>query len=90
MAGQWGFCEEHIAPKVKEYIQLIQSLLNQIISFEKFPKEKVYITSVDVIHFVTNKFSKDLSTAWFDFKNNGAGVTYEFSVALQHQNIVWT
>ncbi len=32
------------------------------------------------------KFCKDQSTAWFDFKNNGAGLTYEFSVGLQHQN----
>ncbi len=86
--GQWGFCEEYIAQIVKEYIGLIQSLFNQILSSEKFHKDKVYIVSVDVIHLVTNKFCKDLSTAWFDFKNNGARLTHEFSVALQHQNIV--
>ena len=88
MAGRWGFCEEHIAPKVKEYIELIQSLFNQTISFDKFHKDEVYIVSVDAVHFVTNEFRKDPSTSWFDFKNNGAGLTYEFSVALRHQNIV--
>ncbi len=77
-----------MALKVKEYIGLIQSLFNQILSSEKFHKDKVYIVSVDAIHFVTNKFCKDLRTAWFDFKNSGTGLTYEFSVALHHQNIV--
>ncbi len=88
MVGQWGFCEEHIAQKVKQYIRLIQSLFNHTISFEKFHKDEVYIVSVEAIHFVTNEFCKDPSTAWLDFKNNGAGLTYEFSVALRHQNIV--
>ncbi len=88
MAGQWGFCEEHIALTVKEYIGLIQSLFNHTISFEKFHKDEVYIVSIDVVHFVTNKFCKNPSTAWFEFKNNGAGLTYEFSVALRHQNNV--
>ena len=48
----------------------------------------MYIVSVDAIHFVTNAFHKDPSTAWFDFKNNVAGLTYEFSVALRHHKIV--
>ncbi len=48
----------------------------------------MYIVSVDAVHFVTNEFHKDLCTAWFEFKNNDAGLTYEFSIALQHQHIV--
>ncbi len=87
VARQWGFCEEHIALQVKEYMERIQSLFNQTVSFDKFNKDEVYIVGVDAIHFITNKFHKDLSTAWFDFKNNGAGLTYEFSLALQQQNI---
>ncbi len=46
------------------------------------------IGSVDAVNFVTNKFCIYPSTAWFDFKNNGAGLTYAFSVALWHQCIV--
>ncbi len=55
MTLQWDFCEEHIAPKVKEYTELIESLFNQTISFEKFHKDQVYIVSVDAIHVVIKK-----------------------------------
>ncbi len=51
-------------------------------------KDEVYNVIVNAIHSVTNEFCKDPSKAWFDFKNNCAGLTYEFSVALWHQNIV--
>ncbi len=54
MTGGYGYCEEHIAQKVKEYIKFIQVLFSQTISFEKFHRDEVYIVSFDVIQFATN------------------------------------
>ena len=82
------FVQNTLLQKFKEYNELVQGLFNHTISFDKFHKDEVYIVSIDAIHFVTNKLHKEPSTARFDFKNNGAGLKYEFSVALQHQNIM--
>ncbi len=76
--------KEHTDPKVKEYIELIQGLLNQTISFDKFHKDEMYIVSVDTDQFITNKFCEIPGTAWFYFQNDGAELMYEFNIALQH------
>ncbi len=67
MAGQWGYCNKHIALNVKEYINLIQGLLNWTISFESFPK--MSCTLLVLTLFIFNiKFCKYPSIEWLDFK----------------------
>ncbi len=88
IAGQWGYCDKHIAPNVKEYIKLIQGLFDQTISFAKVSQIRgvnCYCWHCLFCHQQVLQGSK-LTLVWL--KNNCAGLTYKFNVALWYQHIV--
>ena len=41
------------------------------------------------MNFVCEEFRCDPSSDWYNYKKNGAGVKYEFALALRRPNIVW-
>ena len=59
LAGRWGYCEDYIRPKVKEYGKKIQSLKKYKIVFGGFHPEEVYIISVDGVNFSVNEMRLD-------------------------------
>ncbi len=71
------FCDKHIAL----YNALIQGLFNQTVLFGKIHDNKVYVISIDTVHFVTNEFYKNPITDWFDFNS---GCPRVLCIAINH------
>lgn len=89
LSGRWGYCEDTIRVKVKEYARMIQSLKPQKIVFDGWEDDEIHIISVDGCNFMTQEFRLDPSAKWFDHKTKSAGLTYEFAVAIRRNKLVW-
>ena len=89
LAGRWGYCEDNIRCKVKEYVRRIQFLKHKKIVFGGFDENEVFIVSVDGVNFRTQEFRLDPSSKWYDHKTKSAGLTYELALAIRRQALVW-
>jgi hypothetical protein len=62
MAGIWGYVEDFIGKKVKEYTKPIQSLKKKKIIFGGFDERETYWYSVDKCNFLIEECRLDPST----------------------------
>ena len=53
LSGPWGFCEDHLREKCKEYAKHIQSLKKKKIVFGGFDDEEIHWISVDTVNFLS-------------------------------------
>lgn len=89
LAGRWGLGEEYIRNKVKEISKFIQQLKETKIVWGGFGEEEVFIASVDGVHFKIQEPRKDPGSKWYDHKSNSSGVSYEVSIAIRRNQVVW-
>jgi hypothetical protein len=83
LAGRWGRCEDHIGPTIKEYGEMIQSLLSSKIKFEFDNTSRVFVASYDTVNFLVQEFRLDPSSKWFDVKSHSSGLV-RYSCFPQH------
>lgn len=88
LSGRWDFCEDHIRCKIKYYGAKIQSLKEKKIVFGNFHEDEVHWITVDCVNFPTEEFRLDPSSKYYNPKNNGCGLKYEFAVALRRPDLV--
>lgn len=53
LSGSWGFCEDHVREKCKEYAKSIQALKDKKIVFDGFGEEEIHWISVDTVSFLS-------------------------------------
>jgi hypothetical protein len=90
MSGRWGFGEEFCRDTVKHVATRLQRLKAKKIKFGPFDSERIYLGTVDCVHFETNEFRTDPNSKWYSHKHNGAGVSYEVVVDICRDRILWT
>ena len=61
LIGPWGFCEDHVRDKCKEYAKMIQSLKEKKIVFGGFDESEIHWITVDTVNFLTQEFRLDPS-----------------------------
>ena len=83
MAGRWKYGEDYIRGTVKENTKKLASLKSKVVKFGGFDEEEIHLCSVDCVNFITQEFRLDPSTKYFNHKDNGPGLKYEFAVALR-------
>ena len=52
LSGPWGFCEDHVRAKCKEYAKMIQSLKEDKIVFDGFEEDEIHWITVDTVNFL--------------------------------------
>ena len=67
LAGRWGYCEEYIAPRVKEYARKIQSFAKDKIRLPLDSRRKL-VASLDTVTFLCTEMRLDPSSKWYDPK----------------------
>ena len=65
LSGCWGFCEDHVREKCKQYAKSIQSLKDKKIVFDGFNEEEIHWISVDTVSFLSEV---SLHTSTFTFE----------------------
>jgi hypothetical protein len=76
MAGRWGRNEKYCRETVREYLERIQALKEQKISFLDLPPGCKFL-GVDTVHVPFEEFTCDPSSKWWSHKFNGPGVSFE-------------
>ena len=90
MSGRWGFGEEFCRDTVKHIATKLQSLKTKKIKFGAFDLERIYLGTVNCVHFEMNEFRTDPNSKWYSHKHNGPGVSYEVVVDICRDRILWT
>jgi hypothetical protein len=67
---------------VKHIYTRLQHLKAKKIKFGPFDSERVYLSTVDCVHFKTNEFRMDPNSKWYSHKHNGAGVSNKVVVEI--------
>ena len=80
MSGRWGFGEEFCRDTVKHVATRLQRLKAKKIKFGPFDLERIYLGTVDCVHFETNEFRTDPNSKWYSHKHNGAGARTKSSL----------
>ena len=52
LSGPWGYCEDHVRAKCKEYAKMIQSLKEDKIVFDGFEEDEIHWITVDTVNFL--------------------------------------
>lgn len=90
MSGTWGYGDlKHIRETVKDHVRKIASLEKDKIVFGGFDDGEIYVIGLDGVHFRTQEFRLNPSTAWFDFKSASPGLAYLFAMAISRPAIVF-
>jgi hypothetical protein len=88
LSGVWTFSDlQYIRDTVKSYTKLMASMEEDVIIFGGFGEE-IHCFGIDGIHFTTTEFRLNPSSEWYNFKNGGAGLKYEFAMAIYRPAIV--
>ena len=87
MAGRWKYGEDFIRHTVKANVRKIQSLKSKVIVFSGFDEKEIYWISVDGVNYKVQEFRTTPDTKYFNHKDNGPGVKYEYALALRQVSI---
>ena len=83
MAGRWKYGEDYIRDAVKDNTKKLASLKSKVVKFDGFDEKEIHLCSVDGLNTITQEFRLNPSTKYFNHKDNGPGLKYEFGVALR-------
>lgn len=90
LAGRWQRGEEFCRETIKKYVSDIQQLKKTKICFPDCHPLRIYLGSIDTVHFEVNEFRTDPNSKWYSHKHNGAGLSYEIFVDLCDNKVIWT
>ena len=86
MAGFFKADEKTLRDYIRRYVSAVAALKEQKIVWRDLNNvPKVFVLSVDGVHFRTYEPRKEPSTEWCSHKFNAAGVTYEIAMSVYEQ-----